>query len=113
LVGMTFEELEAFALSISQPAYRGRQIGEWIYKKRVFDFSGMTNLPAQLRAELKEVACIGIPREVNEQISPDDGTAKLLLEFKDGERVESVLIRHDYGNSLCVSTQVGCKMGCA
>lgn len=124
LLGQDEAELVRFAQSIDQPAYRGRQLFEWLYKKRVSTFDQMTNLSADLRALLAEKAALHGMTVVNSQESVD-GTKKFLFELEDGLRVESVLIRSERKQSeaegeepsvrttLCVSTQVGCPLDCA
>ncbi len=95
------------------PGYRGKQIAEWMYRKGVLSFEDMTNLPAALREEL--AAHYGLFRaSCRDRLDALDGkTSKFLLGFADGTAVETVLMRQPYGNSICVSTQVGCNMGCA
>ena len=110
LTGMTCEEMIEWAREQGCPAFRGRQIFSWIH--RGCDFDEMTNLPKNLREELKQKAVaqpVGIRLE---RISKLDGTVKFLYELKDGNCVEGVLMRYKYGVSLCISTQVGCRMGC-
>ena len=110
LTGLTEAELTAWAKDAGLPAFRGKQIFQWIH--RGADFDQMTNLPADLRARLKETA-VAQPVEIRlEKVSALDGTVKFLFGLKDGNCVEGVLMRYHYGYSLCVSTQVGCRMGC-
>nr|WP_269432698.1 23S rRNA (adenine(2503)-C(2))-methyltransferase RlmN [Effusibacillus lacus] len=111
LYGMLPEEMEQWVQELGQPKFRAKQVYDWLYKKRATSFDEMTNLPATFRAQLKEKALIGTMKEVTRQTSRD-GTIKLLLELHDGSTVETVLMRHNYGNSVCVSSQVGCRMGC-
>ncbi|ASS75721.1 23S rRNA (adenine(2503)-C(2))-methyltransferase RlmN [Tumebacillus algifaecis] len=111
LLNMEFEDLEKWVQSIGQPKFRGKQIFTWLYKDRVTDIDAMTNLPQKFREQLKELATINTMREVTRQVSTD-GTIKWLWELYDGSTIETVLMRHDYGNSVCVSSQVGCRMGC-
>jgi 23S rRNA (adenine2503-C2)-methyltransferase len=94
------------------PAYRAEQIMRWIYARGARDFSQMTDLPLELRLRLEEGASVGLPEVVAAQRAEDDSAAKLLLRLADGETIETVLLRHDYGASVCVSSQVGCAMGC-
>ncbi len=95
------------------PAYRARQIAEWMYQKDAASFEEMTNLPKKLRAELATEFTIFCAVLKARQDSSDGKTTKFLLEFADGVAVETVLMRQSYGNSICVSTQAGCNMGCA
>lgn len=113
LYNMREQELSSwFAETFQEPAYRGRQVFEWLYQKRVTDIQQMTNLSKILRAKLAEFAFVQSSTEITRQVSRFDGTTKFLLGWPDGVSVETVLMRHEYGNSVCVSTQVGCKMGC-
>lgn len=113
LYNMTRAELtDWFAAECKELPYRARQVFEWLYQKRVVDFADMTNLSKALRQRLAETAQIQTSREILKQVSKVDGTVKFLLGWPDRVTVETVLMRHDYGNSVCVSTQVGCKMGC-
>ena len=110
LTGMTCGELTAWVKEQGYPAFRGKQIFRWIHQGA--DFDGMTNLSKDLREELARKAVaqpvkIGMTRR-----SGLDGTVKFLYELKDGNCVEGVLMRYKYGVSLCISTQVGCRMGC-
>ena len=110
LTGMTRDEITAWLAEKGAPAFRGKQVFEWIH--RGADFDEMTNLPAKLRDELK--ACsVAQPVSIRlHRTSELDGTVKFLYELKDGNCVEGVLMRYHYGISLCISTQVGCRMGC-
>ena len=110
LTGMTCQELTDWVKAEGYPAFRGKQIFRWIHQGA--DFDGMTNLSKDLREELKKKA-VAQPASIRlQRISPLDGTVKFLYELKDGNCVEGVLMRYKYGVSLCISTQVGCRMGC-
>jgi len=111
LLGMKIGELEEWVQSLGQPKFRAKQIFQWLHKERVNSIDEMTNLPQKFREQLKEIATVNTMKEVTRQVSKD-GTIKWLWELYDGSTVETVLMRHDYGNSVCVSTQVGCRMGC-
>lgn len=111
LYDLTRSEMTAWFAEIGEPAYRAKQVFQWLYQQRVRDFDEMTNLPKSLRTRLANLAAIGVSKEITKQVSVD-GTVKFLLGWPDNVTVETVLMRHDYGNSVCVSTQVGCKMGC-
>ena len=110
LTGMTRDEIAGWARDQGLPAFRGKQIFEWIH--RGADFDGMTNLSADLRKSLKEKAIAQPVRIRLQRKSALDGTVKFLYELQDGNCVEGVLMRYKYGISLCISTQVGCRMGC-
>ncbi len=110
LFGLTLPELEAELSDL--PKFRAKQIAEWLYQRGANSFDEMTNLSKNLRAELNQRYEIVKPRQIKIQTSTDKLTTKFLLGFKDGAAVETVLMRHDYGNSVCISTQVGCNMGC-
>lgn len=111
LLDMTREELAAFLGSLGQPAFRGAQVFAWLHKG--VPFSEMTSLPKALRDQLRD-HCVDLPMEIVEtRPSGKDDTVKFLMACQDGNVVESVLMRYHYGYTLCVSTQVGCRMGCA
>lgn len=110
--GLTETELREVLIPLGVEKYRARQIMEWIYARGAGDFSAMTNLSKTLRDKLSDYLYIAQIKEVTKQISQKDGTVKFLFLLEDGQTVETVLLRHDYGNSVCVSTQVGCAMGC-
>lgn len=104
-------ELAELMRSMGQPPFRAGQLFSWLHQKQAADFSQMTNLPAALRGALERQCFIAPVGELRRQTA-SDGTVKFLFALFDGNAVESVLMRHDYGNSLCISTQVGCRMGC-
>lgn len=110
---MSPSEMRAFCERLGEQAYRARQVFRWVHGRGAVDWREMTDLPRALRERLARVAVIGRARVLERQEDRGDGTVKLLLELADGETVETVLLRHRYGNSVCVSTQVGCRMGCA
>lgn len=112
LKGMTPEEIRDFLAPHGVPSYRSGQIVEWIYGRGVSSFAEMTNLPKLLRDRLEEAAEIQSLEVVNSQASRRDGPVKYLFRCADGARLESVWLPHDYGNNVCVSTQIGCRMGC-
>ena len=110
LTGMTCAELTAWAKENGYPSFRGKQIFRWIHHGA--DFDEMTNLPLSMREKLKEEA-IAQPVSIRlHRTSRLDGTVKFLYALQDGNCVEGVLMRYKYGISLCISTQVGCRMGC-
>ncbi|MFZ5865848.1 MAG: 23S rRNA (adenine(2503)-C(2))-methyltransferase RlmN [Thermodesulfobacteriota bacterium] len=111
LTGMTLDELESFMAQLGKERYRAAQVMKWIHQGLVDSFQEMTNLSKGFREELSLIACVGLPRVVSELCS-QDGTRKFLLEMEDGRGVEAVLIPEEDHDTLCVSTQVGCAMGC-
>ena len=110
LTGMTRDELIRWTADQGFPAYRGKQIFSWIH--RGADFDGMSDLPAGMREELKEKAVAQCVKIRTQRVSDLDGTVKFLFSLEDGNCVEGVLMHYHYGESLCISTQVGCRMGC-
>ncbi len=98
-------------INLGEKKFRAMQIFEWIYRKNIYDFDEMTNLSLALREKLKENYCIGCLNIIEKQVSID-GTIKYLLKLQDGGFIETVLMIHDYGRSLCVTSQLGCSMGC-
>ncbi|MDR7483025.1 MAG: 23S rRNA (adenine(2503)-C(2))-methyltransferase RlmN [Armatimonadota bacterium] len=114
LPGLTLDELEAFARALGEPAYRGRQLARWIYQRRAASFEGATDLPASLRARLAAVARLPRLAVLERRDAASGSTTKFLCGLPDGQAVETVLMRYDDGRrTACVSTQVGCGMGCA
>ena len=109
---MTLEELGQVLKNLGQPAFRAKQVYTWLHKG-VRSYEQMTNLPKQLRDILEENYPICAPEVVRKQESAKDGTIKYLWRLSDGNCVETVLMRYHYGNTVCISTEVGCKMGCA
>lgn len=115
LLGMEIIELENYLLSLGEAKFRGRQIHKWIYQKGINSFYDMSDLPAYLRQKLNQSSQISIPRVLKQRLSKD-GTRKFLLELEDKKKVETVLIPQAGENkrySLCISTQVGCPVGCS
>jgi 23S rRNA (adenine2503-C2)-methyltransferase len=109
---MTLQELKEYLQAENEPSYRAVQIYEWIHKKAAGSFAEMTNLPEKLREKLNAEGSITPLQKITVQISKLDDTHKYLFELPDGNRIESVMMRYRYGNSVCVSSQVGCRMGC-
>ena len=112
LLSFSLPELESLILSMGEKKFRAKQIFGWLARGAA-SYDEMSNVPAGLRRDLAENGYyIGQPEVVTMQESKTDGTRKCLYEFSDGARVESVFMKYSYGNSICISTQVGCLMGC-
>ena len=112
LRSMTLEELSLVLKELNQPAFRAKQVFTWLHKG-VTSCGEMTNLPQGLRDALDEKYPLLPPKVVRKQESQKDGTIKYLWMLSDGNCVETVLMRYHYGNTVCISTEVGCAMGCA
>lgn len=111
LKSMTPEELEVYFKELGQPKFRAMQVFRWLHQG-VESFDGMTNLPKALREKLKAECTLTVPKVERKQVSNLDGTIKYLWRLGDGNCVETVLMRYRHGNTVCVSSQVGCNMGC-
>lgn len=109
---MTLPELRDLLQGLGEPAFRGKQVFSWL-SRGVTGFDEMSNLPLFLRERLKETCALSVPKAVRKQASVRDGTIKYLWELADGNCIESVLMRYRHGNTVCISSQVGCRMGCA
>jgi len=112
ILSLDHSELEAVLVENGEKKFRAKQIFQWLHVKRVFDFDKMTDLSIQLRQRLNEIFCINglfVQKKLESSI---DNTVKYLYRLSDGNFVETVLMEYNYGYSICVSTQVGCKMGC-
>jgi 23S rRNA (adenine2503-C2)-methyltransferase len=112
LLDLEPEALAGFVAGLGEKPFRAKQIWKWLYQG-VLDFSQMTDLSASFRGRLSQACTAGGLTLVRKQVSRQDGTAKYLFRLADGHLVESVLMRYRYGLSACISTQVGCRMGCA
>ena len=112
IASLYLNELQELLRELGEPAFRAKQLFSWLHAKQVTSYDAMTDLPASLREKLTE--CYPIPqiREAAVQISRIDGTRKYLFALEDGNCIESVWMRYHHGNSVCVSSQVGCRMGC-
>ncbi len=108
---LKLEDLTSYLEDNGYSKFVSKQIYDWIYKKRVFDFDKMSNIKLELREQLKKDFDISMLKLVRRQTSKE--TNKYLFELDDGNLIESVLMRHDYGLSVCVSSQIGCNMGCS
>ena len=109
---LSYEELKQEIEGFGEKAFRAKQIYEWLHVKLVDRFDEMTNLSKTLREQLETHFVIPQIKMVERQISKIDGTNKFLFELDDGNVIESVLMRYKHGNSVCISSQVGCRMGC-
>lgn len=111
IYSLRLDELKQWLEENGEKAFRAGQIYEWLYEKRVKSFDDMSNLSKGLREKLKENFALTTLSTIIKQES-QDGTIKFLFQLQDGYSIETVLMRHDYGNSVCVTTQVGCRIGC-
>ena len=112
LKSLTQPELAAIFKELGQPGFRAKQVYTWLHKG-IRSYDEMSNVPKNLRDLLAEKYPLYIPKVVRKQESARDGTIKYLWELADGNCVETVLMRYHYGNTVCISTEVGCRMGCA
>ena len=111
IYGYTREKLEAYFLSIGEKKFKALQVFEWLYKHRITSFDEMKNISKITKEDLKENFKLETLAVLQKQ--EDIDVCKFLFELSDGNKIEAVLMKHDYGNSLCVSSQVGCNMGCS
>ena len=109
---MTPEEIAAYLKELGQPAFRAKQVFRWLYRG-VSSFEEMSDLPKALRQKLAETCQLTPPTVARKQVSARDGTIKYLWQLSDGNCIETVLMRYKHGNTVCISCQVGCRMGCA
>lgn len=112
ILSMTLEELQAWLSGIGEPKYRAQQIFRWLHERRAENFSEMLDIPAKLRACMDVEFCVKSLFVVRKLASCVDNTVKYLYRLPDGQLVETVLMSYHHGWRLCISTQVGCKMGC-
>jgi len=112
LKSMTLEEMTESLRALGEPAFRGKQVFTWLHRG-VTSFDEMTNLSKPLREKLKKEYSLTVPKVARKQVSRLDGTMKYLWELSDGNCIESVLMQYHHGNTICISSQVGCRMGCA
>lgn len=113
ILDLTLSDLESELLALGQKKYRAAQVFSWLHAKKAMDFAEMTDLPESLRATLSETFQITRLKTVAHLRSKLDETEKFLFECDDGNRLETVLMSYHYGDTICISTQIGCKMGCA
>ena len=109
---MTYEELEEFVIGLGEKKFRASQIYDWMHVKLASSFDEMTNLPVSFREKLKKNCELTVLTQADRLISSIDGTEKFLFALSDGNVVESVLMKYEHGLSVCISSQVGCRMGC-
>ena len=110
IYGVTYEKLEDYFLSLNEKKFKANQLYTWLYDKKITSFDEITDIKKPIIEKIKESFYLGNIKLVN--VERDKLVNKYLFELEDGEHVESVLMRHDYGTSVCVSSQVGCNMGC-
>lgn len=108
---LTFEELQQWMKDNDEPSFRADQLMDWLYVKRAASFEEMTNLSKGLRQKLTDHFSMSFLNEIT-RFESKDGTVKYLLELHDKHAIETVIMKHEYGNSICVTTQVGCQIGC-
>ncbi|MET3288225.1 23S rRNA (adenine(2503)-C(2))-methyltransferase RlmN [Brevibacillus fluminis] len=111
IYGVTLDEIKEWLVQNEDKAFRAQQIFDWLYVKRVSSFDEMSNVSKELRQKLASEFRIDPLKEITRQES-SDGTVKFLFQLIDGHAIETVIMRHNYGNSICVTTQVGCRIGC-
>ena len=109
---MTLEELTAWFREQGEPAFRAKQVFHWLYRGAT-SFGEMSDLPKGLRQKLEETCVLSVPKVARKQVSQLDGTIKYLWQLGDGNCIETVFMRYKHGNTVCISCQVGCRMGCA
>ncbi|MCL4440138.1 MAG: 23S rRNA (adenine(2503)-C(2))-methyltransferase RlmN [Firmicutes bacterium] len=112
LKDLNLAEIKQFLTELGEKPFRAEQLCQWMFAKGVTGFDEMTNLSKELRTKMAELAFLSLPKILARQQSARGDTVKYLFGLTDGHAVESVLMKHSYGNSACVSTQVGCRMGC-
>ena len=111
LKSMTLEEITAALRAMGEPSFRGKQVFTWLHRG-ITDFDEMMNIPKSLREKLRAEYYITVPTVARKQVSKLDGTIKYLCELQDGNCIETVLMSYHHGNTVCISSQVGCRMGC-
>ena len=111
LKSMTLEEISATLRAMGEPSFRGKQVFTWLHRG-ITDFDEMMNIPKSLREKLRAEYYITVPTVARKQVSKLDGTIKYLWELSDGNCIETVLMSYHHGNTVCISSQVGCRMGC-
>lgn len=109
---LTKAELVSLIEALGDRRFRADQIYDWLHKKQVKDYDDMLNVPKTLKDKLADISPVTVVEQVEKQVSALDGTAKYLFRLSDGNFIESVLMRYKFGNSVCISSQAGCRMGC-
>ena len=112
LKSMNLAEMTEFIVSIGEKPFRAKQVYQWIHEKQADSFDEMTNISKKMRELLADAGYLTTLKKEEVQISQLDGTRKYLFQLEDGNVIESVLMRYKHGNSVCISSQVGCRMGC-
>ena len=112
MLSMTQKEWEEILKQWGEPTFRAKQIFDWLHKKHITEIEDMTNISKNLREKLKQYGVISGVKQVKKLVSQIDGTIKYLFEIEGGLVIGSVLMRYHYGNTACISTQAGCRMGC-
>ena len=112
ILSMTQPQLETAIQELNQPQYRAKQVWGWLHVQRVQSFDAMANLPKTMREALAEHYYIATATSIKTLTSQNDGTVKHLFAMHDGVHIESVLMQYNHGNTICISTQAGCRMGC-
>ena len=110
IYGLTREELEQYFLTINEKKFKALQIFEWLYQKKERNIANFSNIKKEIRERLQKDFAFDLPTIVKREI--DEDVEKFLFKLSDGEHIEAVLMRHNYGLSVCVSSEVGCNMGC-
>lgn len=111
MYGLTLEQLSAQMTALGQKTYRGKQLYSWLYKKDVKTFDEMSDVAKDFRKVLNEKYSLALPTVFTRQNS-EDGTIKLLLQLADGQKIETVLMHYVYGDAICITSEIGCNMGC-
>lgn len=112
ILALPLEELQQLLIEAKFQKFRAKQIMDYIYKRHIFSFVEMKQLPADLRNWLEINCKLSVPKIIEQKESTNGDTMKLLVQLEDGSKVETVLMKQTYGNSICISSQVGCAMGC-
>lgn len=112
ILDLSLYKLKQWMKENKESEFRGKQVFDWIYKKNIWDFENMNNIPKNTREKLEKSFYIELPEVVEVLKSNLDNTYKFLFKYRDGNIIESVVMKYNHGNSICVSTQIGCRMGC-
>ncbi|MCT8976877.1 23S rRNA (adenine(2503)-C(2))-methyltransferase RlmN [Clostridium sp. CX1] len=112
ILDFSLDKLKQWMKDNKESEFRAKQIFDWIYKKNIWNFEDMSNIPKNIREKLNNSFYIEIPQVVDVYKSNLDDTFKFLFKYRDGNIIESVVMKYKHGNSICVSTQIGCRMGC-